>query len=130
MIIDTNIYSALDRADPVVLQMLTDLPMAYIPVIVLGELRYGFSKGSKTSDNEIRLNRFLSLDSVEILFLTNETAKVYGELSKKKKKNGRALSNNDIWIAALALEYKMPIVTFDKDFTVFNDILGDDLIIL
>lgn len=130
MIIDTNVYSALDRADPVVLQMLAGAYMAYIPIIVLGELSYGFTKGSKKSENEMRLKRFISLDTVEIMFLTNETAKAYGELSYLCSKNGRALSNNDIWIAALAIEHKMPIVTFDKDFAVFNDILGDDLIIL
>ena len=130
MIIDTNVYSALDRADPTVLQMLTGVPLAYMPLIVLGELRYGFAKGSKTSDNEIRLMRFISLDTVETMHLTNETAKAYGELSFFCSKKGRALSNNDIWIAALALEHKMPIVTFDKDFSVFKDILGDDVIIL
>lgn len=130
MIIDTNVYSALDRADPVVLKMLTGAPMAYIPIIVLGELRYGFTKGSKALDNESRLKRFISLDTVETIYLTDQTAKVYGELSVLCSKKGRALSNNDIWIAALALENDMPLVTFDKDFAVFNDILGDNLIIL
>jgi len=130
MIIDTNIYSALDRAESTTLKMMANVPIAYLPIIVLGELQYGFMKGSREDENINRLKRFLSQDTVEVLNIKAETTRYYGELSLLCKKSGRALSNNDIWIAALAMENDLPLATFDKDFAVFKDILKSGLILL
>lgn len=130
MIIDTNIYSALDRAESTTLKMMANVPVAYVPIIVLGELQYGFMKGSRGEENINRLKRFLSQDTVEVLNIKAETTRYYGELSLLCKKSGRALSNNDIWIAALAMENDLPLATFDKDFAVFKDILKSGLILL
>jgi len=130
MIIDTNIYSALDRAESTTLKMMANVPIAYLPIIVLGELQYGFMKGSREDENINRLKRFLSQDTVEILNINTETTRYYGELSLLCKQSGRALSNNDIWIAALAMENDLPLATFDKDFAVFKDILKSGLILL
>jgi PIN domain. len=45
-------------------------------------------------------------------------------------KKGRVLSQNDIWIAALAKETGGTLATFDKDFKALSDIFGDKLLIL
>ena len=81
MIIDTNIYSALDRAESTTLKMMANVPVAYVPIIVLGELQYGFMKGSREEENINRLKRFLSQDTVEVLNINTETTRYYGELS-------------------------------------------------
>lgn len=130
MILDTNVYSALDKADPIVLRALAGVEKAYVPIVVVGELQFGFQHGNRITVNNDRLVKFLSRDTVEILSLTTETARIYGELSILCKKRGRAASNNDIWIAALAREHDLPLVTFDKDFVVFTELLGDQLRIL
>ncbi len=46
------------------------------------------------------------------------------------KQAGRALSHNDLWVAAIAKENGMRLVTYDKDFTVFKDTFGSKLVIL
>ena len=130
MIIDTNVYSALDRADAKAVNIINNQEFVNLPVIVVAELRFGFLNGVKQKENSLKLSRFLSQDNVNIVYIGVDTANVYAELAVFAKKSGRVLANNDIWIAALALENKMPLVTFDKDFSVFESFLGKDLIIL
>ena len=130
MIIDTNVYSALDRADAKAVNIINNQEFVNLPVIVVAELRFGFLNGVKQKENSLKLSRFLSQDNVNIVYIGVDTANVYAELAVFAKKSGRVLANNDIWIAALALENKIPLVTFDKDFSVFESFLGKDLIIL
>ena len=130
MIIDTNVYSALDRADAKAVNIINNQEFVNLPVIVVAELRFGFLNGVKQKENSLKLSRFLSQDNVNIVYIGVDTANVYAELAVFAKKSGRVLANNDIWIAALALENKMPLATFDKDFSVFESFFGKDLIIL
>jgi predicted nucleic acid-binding protein len=61
---------------------------------------------------------------------TLETTTYYAELQLLCNQRGKALSHNDIWIAALAREGSDILVTFDKDFTVLNDVFADKLMVL
>ncbi len=130
MIIDTNVYRALDRGDPVAIDALRGQSNVYLPIICVGELRYGFANGNKQKENEFRLSKFLAQERVDILFPTLKTAELYGQLATRCRQTGRALSHNDLWIAALASENDELLITYDKDFAVFADILGDKLIML
>ena len=130
IIIDTNVYSALDRGVIGAIDALRGQSSVYVPIIVVGELRYGFANGNKQRENESRLGKFLAQDVVDILIPTLKTSELYGQLAVRCRQTGRALSNNDIWIAALALETDSRLVTYDKDFAIFTDVLGDNLIIL
>lgn len=130
MIIDTNVYSALDRGAVAAIDALRGQSNVYLSIISVGELRYGFTNGSKQKENEFRLSKFLAQDKVDILFPTLKTAELYGQLAARCRQAGRALSNNDLWIAALANESDALLVTYDKDFAVLADIFGDKLIIL
>ena len=130
MIIDTNIYSALDRGDPRVVSILQSSITIMLPLCVLGELHYGFILGARADLNKQRLSTFMSLDFVDVLRSTSKTAEIYGELAFVCRKGGRVLSNNDLWIASLAIEYDVPLVTYDKDFSALSSRLGDNLILL
>jgi tRNA(fMet)-specific endonuclease VapC len=130
IIIDTNIYSALDRGDPRVVSILQSSTTIMLPLCVLGELHYGFILGARADLNKQRLSTFMSLDFVDVLRSTSKTAEIYGELAFVCRKRGRVLSNNDLWIASLAIEYDVPLVTYDKDFSALSSRLGDNLILL
>jgi tRNA(fMet)-specific endonuclease VapC len=45
-----------------------------------------------------------------------ETAQQYGEVKNKLRLKGRPLPENDIWIAALALQHDLILVTHDAHF--------------
>ena len=44
------------------------------------------------------------------------TADHYGKLADKLERAGTKLADNDLWIAAMAIECQMPLVTRDAHF--------------
>lgn len=45
-----------------------------------------------------------------------DTAREYGDVKNKLRIKGRPLPENDVWIAALALQYDLILVTRDAHF--------------
>jgi predicted nucleic acid-binding protein len=48
--------------------------------------------------------------------VTNETAAVYAELRSALRRAGRPIPANDAWIAALALQHRLPVLSRDEHF--------------
>lgn len=87
---------------------------AAIPVVVLGEFRYGIA-GSR---HRAAYERWLAahLPGFEVLDVTNDTARAYAALRVALKKAGRPIPANDAWIAALALQHRRPLLSRDAHF--------------
>jgi tRNA(fMet)-specific endonuclease VapC len=49
------------------------------------------------------------------------TAKIYGKIKGDLKKKGKPIPENDIWIAALADQYGLLLVTKDSHFKNIDD---------
>lgn len=130
MILDTNVYSALDRGVASAIMAIKSQTALFLAVPVIGELKFGFMNGNRQAANLNRLNKFIAQNNVDVLTPTTQTTDIYAELSVYCRRTGRSLSNNDVWIAALVLEHNMPLVTFDRDFLALEDRLGDKLILL
>lgn len=114
MILDTNALSAFADGDPKLGALLRTAQRACLPVIVLGEFRYGIANSKYRTRYETWLTQQLPL--FEILSITEATTQVYASVRVSLKKNGTPIPANDVWIAALALEHKLPVVTQDRDF--------------
>ena len=130
MLLDTNAYSALARGVQAVVEAVSSAHELNLPLPVIAELRYGFAKGSQREHNEQQLQRFLAQPQISIVMPTLKTTEHYAELQLICQQQGKALSQNDIWIAALAHETSGTLVTLDKDFAVLEKIFGSNLIIL
>lgn len=130
MIIDTNIYTAIRKGDSRVTQILSGVDLVHIPVPVIAELRKGFSLGTLKDRNEQDLFGFLSADNSIILNCVIETTDCYAEVSTYAQKMGRALSHNDLWIAALAMQHNIELLTLDKDFEAILDLLPPGSVVL
>lgn len=76
----------------------------YLPFIVAGELAAGTSLSRRT-----RWESFLA--PFYLLPSTPEVSWEYGRAFRYLKDNGRLIGGNDLWIAATALAYRMPVVT-------------------
>ena len=85
MILDTNALSAFIDGDPALGQRLAGLGHASIPVIVLGEFRYGIAGSRHRSAYEAWLDA--RLPSFEILAVTDETAVAYAALRVRLKRS-------------------------------------------
>ena len=116
MILDTNALTAFVDGDAEVGAILLRQPRAAIPVIVLGEFRYGIAESRHRAAYEAWLAAQLS--HFDILAVTGETAIAYATLRVSLKRSGRPIPANDVWIAALALQHRLPILSRDRHFDV------------
>jgi tRNA(fMet)-specific endonuclease VapC len=120
MILDTNALSAFVDGDAGVGELLRRQPRAAIPVIVLGEFRYGIAGSSYRTAYEAWLDA--ELPHFDILPVTDTTAIAYAMLRVALKQTGRPIPANDAWIAALALEHGLPVLSRDHHFDVVPDL--------
>jgi tRNA(fMet)-specific endonuclease VapC len=130
MIIDTNFYSAMVVSRESVKDVLAREKRVSVPLPVVAELRSGFVGGVRRVENELAFSRFLAQNTTRVLLPSVETTHLYAEFQQYARSHGRVLSNNDIWIAALAREDGDVLLTYDKDFAVFQKLFGDKLRIL
>ena len=124
MILDTNALSAFIDGDPGVGGVLRREPRAAIPVIVLGEFRYGIAASRHRAAYEAWLDRHLS--DFEVLDVTGDTAAVYAAVRVALKRAGQPIPANDAWIAALALQHALPILSRDEHFDVVRGLRRRD----
>jgi tRNA(fMet)-specific endonuclease VapC len=114
VILDTNALSAFADGEAGVGEVLRQQPRVAIPVIVLGEFRYGIAQSRHRSEYEQWLESHAH--QFEVLPVTEETAVAYAGLRLALKRSGRPIPANDAWIAALAIQHTMPILSRDEHF--------------
>ena len=94
--------------------MLRQQAQAAIPAIVLGEFRYGIAESRHRAAYEAWLET--QLQAFRILAVTESTAASYAVLRVRLRKSGRPIPANDAWIAALAIEHRLPVLSQDRHF--------------
>lgn len=114
MILDTHALSAFVDGDPALGARLSLEAHAAIPVIVLGEFRYGISGSRHRAAYERWLDEYLP--AFEILSVTEPTSVVYARVRASLKRIGHPIPANDVWIAALAIQHGQPVLSRDEHF--------------
>jgi len=114
VILDTNALSAFVDGEAGVGDVLRRQARAAIPVIVLGEFRHGIARPRHRPTYEAWLES--QLPHFDVLTVTGETAVAYAELRIALKRSGRLIPANDAWIAALALQHRLPVLSRDEHF--------------
>jgi tRNA(fMet)-specific endonuclease VapC len=123
--LDTNAYKALGEGDPLLAEEMRRAEVVGLPIVVLGELWFGFMNGSKLRQNIETLERFLATPRVQILQLGEQTTRIFGEVATLLRQGGIAIQQNDIWIAALCKQHGFALATGDQG---FQHVLGLDVI--
>jgi predicted nucleic acid-binding protein len=116
VILDTNALSAFADGEAAVGDVLRTQSRAAIPVVVLGEFRYGIAGSRHQSEYEAWLEA--TLPAFDVLVVDEGTARAYAELRVELKRAGRPIPANDAWIAALARQHGLPVLTRDEHFDV------------
>jgi tRNA(fMet)-specific endonuclease VapC len=119
-VLDTSAYYEYERKNLKVARYMNSGKIMYAPIIVLGELRAGFMNGNKHLENEDILNDFLNMSNVTILKLTEKTTEIYAKIYSSLRKAGKPIGTNDMWIASICIENKLPLLTLDADFSKIN----------
>jgi predicted nucleic acid-binding protein len=113
VILDTNAISALLKNDEALVAAL-GRDDHHLPVIALGEYRYGLMRSTLREQLEERLRRWESIWPV--LSIGAETAAHYARVREHLRARGTPIPENDVWIAALASQYALPVCSRDGHF--------------
>jgi tRNA(fMet)-specific endonuclease VapC len=116
LLLDTSAYSELRRGHSEIVGLVRRAQRLYLSSIVVGELLFGFRLGTRFAANSAELEDLLAQPRVELLAVSYTTADRFSLIAAGLRRKGRALSNNDIWIAAHAMETGAELVSLDDDF--------------
>ena len=115
-LLDTTAYSKLKQGDPVLASIVREAERIVFSAIVVGELQYGFRRGSQYERNNAELDEFLANPYVSLLPVGPVTADRFGRIAAALRKKGRPIPTNDVWIAAHALESGAELISYDRHF--------------
>lgn len=119
-LLDTNIIISLFDKDPQIHILIAEAEEVFVPCIVMGELYFGAYKSQNIKQNLARIDDFARNNTV--LVCNTNTAKIYGDIKNRLKEKGQPIPENDVWIAAIALEYALILVTKDSHFVIIDDL--------
>ena len=114
MILDTNALSAAADDDPAIIPLLARADQIAIPVIALGEYRYGIAQSRHRASYAKWLNGLLH--DCLVLDASEPTTHHYAEITLELKQKGKPIPSNDIWIAALCRQHSLPLLSRDRHF--------------
>ena len=86
----------------------------FVPSIVIGELYFGAYKSARSEDNRKAVETFTA--GRVVLIPDADTADMYGQIKYALRIKGRPIPENDIWIAALAMQHDLVLLTKDQHF--------------
>jgi tRNA(fMet)-specific endonuclease VapC len=92
----------------------------YLPVPVIGELRFGALNSQRAAQNIRRVEQLVS--RCQVLNATVNTAEVYARIRIELKRKGKPIPENDLWIAALCIERGLPLATSDEHFAAVDEL--------
>ena len=120
MILDTNGLSAVAEGEAALEPILRRAAQLAIPVVVLGEYRYGISQ----SRHRLHYERWLVeyLPEFRILDIDELTTLSYSAVRIELRRAGTPIPSNDVWIAALCRQHSLPVISRDRHFDAVSGI--------
>lgn len=113
VLLDSDAAIRLLRGDEAVRQRLAGARV-FLSAIGLGELYFGAAKSGRPESNLKAVDALAARASV--LACDQETALQYGQVKARLKAAGRLIPENDIWIAATALQHGLTLLSQDRHF--------------
>ncbi|MTJ50290.1 type II toxin-antitoxin system VapC family toxin [Dolichospermum sp. UHCC 0259] len=130
-LLDTNHCSSIIFGDSTVIRKIESIGIANIAIsaITEGELLYMAENSTSIVDNLAIVEEFL--EDIPVYDVNSDTSRIYAKLKakimdcfgpKERKKRRKArihelgISENDLWIAAIAIENYLTVVSADRDF--------------
>jgi predicted nucleic acid-binding protein len=113
LIVDTNALSAVADGVPGALKRFNAHEIA-VPVIVLGEYRFGISQSRHRTEYDKWLSDLMAV--ARVLDVNENTATFYSQIRLELQQIGKPIPSNDTWIAALCRQYSYSLMSRDRHF--------------
>ncbi len=113
-LLDSNVLIPLSKRDGILLERVRRVSGVSIPFSALAELHYGARNSTHVRENLDTLRVLAARFTV--LFPDMTTVNEYGILRANLKAIGRPIPEPDIWIAALAIQHELVVVSRDEHF--------------
>lgn len=120
MILDTNALSAVADNDGEAVRIFSQAASMELPVIVLGEYRFGIAHSRRRKEYEKWLGELIAAS--RILPIDQETSVHYARIRAELKKAGQPIPSNDLWIAALCRQHRLALMSQDRHFDAVRDL--------
>jgi tRNA(fMet)-specific endonuclease VapC len=120
-LLDTNIIIAVFAQETAAQSQLAASAELFVPSIALGELYYGARRSGRAAANLARVDQFAADNTV--IGCDAATAQQYGEIRNLLQLKGRPIPENDIWIAAIAVQHGLTLVTRDEHFSAVDGLV-------
>jgi tRNA(fMet)-specific endonuclease VapC len=115
VLLDTSVVVRHFRDGNALASHLAAFEELYVPQPVLAELYAGAFRSARPEQNLRQIERFL--EAVDVLLPDESTPELYGRISARLAQAGTPIPQNDIWIAAIALQSDLPLATLDAHFS-------------
>ena len=117
LLLDTNVLIKFFRNDGKIAKVISRFEKIFIPTVVIGEYKAGVD--SVTADGKRQLEAlelFLDSPAVEVLQVTEDVASAYARVFRVLKEKGTPIPQNDLWIAACAVDAGSAVFSLDRHF--------------
>jgi tRNA(fMet)-specific endonuclease VapC len=120
LILDTNALSAAAEAHPGIMKVLAGVQQLALPVVVIGEYRYGIAQ----SRHRTRFRHWLDdlIADCTVLDVTEQTTHHYAAINVELRRAGKPIPTNDLWTAALCRQHGLPLLSQDRHFDVVSGV--------
>lgn len=115
-LLDTSALVPFSRGEEGVERQLQDATTLLLPLVVVGEFLAGV-QGRPDRRSRDALGWFEGLlEDALLVTPTAGTCRVYADLDQRLRAAGRPIPQNDVWVAATAVELGLPLLTRDAHF--------------
>jgi tRNA(fMet)-specific endonuclease VapC len=114
VLFDTNAVIGWIKQDQDLARIALSWSVPCISLFTLGELLFGALKSAKPDKNRALVESAKA--TFRVLLPSESSCELYVAIRFALRRKGKPIPENDLWISALALEYKIPLLTRDSHF--------------
>jgi predicted nucleic acid-binding protein len=121
-VLDTSVFIAAESGRSLKQEA---MPLASaVSIVTRAELRVGVFAADTTEIRDRRIATLEASNRFPILPVDIEVDRAWAQMRVYLAASGRSVNANDVWIAATAAAYSIPVLTQDADFDALNGVAG------
>ncbi len=116
IVADTNIFIDIMKGDASLARKLELLNEVYLSPIVLAELYFGVYRSASPAKHLNKIAIAIAIENCKRLAIDAGTSEIFVGIKLRLFAKGQPIPENDIWIAASAIQHNLPVFTTDRHF--------------